>query len=125
MPIESGPTILLPHSHKCGPGYLAWRQPEVIKLFAERQVQTELRAGHGAFFNPAVLHGAGTNHTAGEHGIRRMGNLLQISSAIGIALGAVDRDRMCRVVLPALRFRHTDGWSTAALDAYAAQRRTH
>ena len=116
MPIESGPTMLLPHSHKYGPGYLAWRRPEVIDLFAERQVQTELRAGDAVFFNPAVLHGAGTNHTAGEHGIKRMGNLLQISSAMGIALEAVDRDRMCRAVLPALQTRHADGWSAAALD---------
>ena len=47
------------------------------------------------FFDPAVLHGAGTNHTEGERGIKRMGNLLQISSAMGIALEAVDRDRVC------------------------------
>ena len=116
MPIESGPTMLLPHSHKYGPGYLAWRRPEVIDLFAERQVQTELRAGDAVFFNPAVLHGAGTNHTAGEHGIKRMGNLLQISSAMGIALEAVDRNRMCRAVLAALQIRLADGWSAAALD---------
>lgn len=116
MPIESGPTMLLPHSHKYGPGYLAWRRPEVIELFAERHVQTELRAGDAVFFNPAVLHGAGTNHTAGEHGIKRMGNLLQISSAMGIALEAVDRDRMCRAVLAALQTRLADGWSAAALD---------
>ncbi len=115
MPIESGPTMLLPHSHKYGPGYLAWRRPEVIDLFAERHVQTELRAGDAVFFNPAVLHGAGTNHTAGEHGIKRMGNLLQISSAMGIALEAVDRDRMCRAVLAALQTRLADGWSAAAL----------
>ena len=116
MPIESGPTMLLPHSHKYGPGYLAWRRPEVIELFAERHVQTELRAGDAVFFNPAVLHGAGTNHTAGEHGIKRMGNLLQISSAMGVALEAVDRDRMCRAVLSALQKRHAEGWSAAALD---------
>ncbi|MEC7144802.1 MAG: phytanoyl-CoA dioxygenase family protein, partial [Actinomycetota bacterium] len=48
MPVESGPTMLLPHSHKYGPGYLAWRRPEVMELFAERQVQTELRAGDAA-----------------------------------------------------------------------------
>lgn len=116
MPVESGPTMLLPHSHKYGPGYLAWRRPEVIELFAERHVQTELAAGDAAFFNPAVFHGAGTNHTAGEHGIKRMGNLLQISSAMGIALEAVDRDRMCRAVLPSLQARRRAGWSTEALD---------
>ncbi len=117
MPVESGPTMLLPHSHKYGPGYLAWRRPEVIELFAERHVQTELRAGDAAFFNPAVLHGAGTNHTPADGtGVKRMGNLLQISSAMGIALEAVDRDRMCRAVFGALQDRHRAGWSAEALD---------
>ena len=118
MPAESGPTMLLPHSHRYGPGYLAWRRPEVIELFAERHVQAELRAGDAAFFNPAVFHGAGTNHTSATDGtgVKRMGNLLQISSAMGIALEAVDRDRMCRAVYPALRARHVAGWSTDALD---------
>ncbi len=106
MPIESGPTMLLPHSHRYGPGYVAWRRPEVIELFAERQVQTELRAGDAAFLN----------HTAGEHGIKRIGNLLQISTAMGIALEAVDRDRGCRAVVLALQVRRSDGWSTAGLD---------
>ena len=86
MPIESGPTMLLPHSHRFGPGYLAWRRQDLIELFAQRHVQTELKAGDAVFFNPAVFHGAGTNQTSGDTGIKRMGNLLQISSAMGIAL---------------------------------------
>ena len=36
------------------------------------------------FFNPALLHGAGTNRTAD---VKRMANLLQVSSAFGRALG--------------------------------------
>ncbi|MEM9467224.1 MAG: phytanoyl-CoA dioxygenase family protein [Actinomycetota bacterium] len=116
MPVESGPTMLLPHSHRYGPGYLAWRRPEVIDLFAERHVQPELHRGDAAFFNPAVFHGAGTNHTSGDGAVRRMGNLLQISSAMGIALEAVDRDRMCRAVLGELQERRAGGWTLEQLD---------
>ncbi|MEO0493872.1 MAG: phytanoyl-CoA dioxygenase family protein [Actinomycetota bacterium] len=113
MPIESGPTMLLPHSHRYELGYLAWRRPEVIELFAERHVQTELRAGDAAFFNPAVFHGAGTNRTAD---VKRMGNLLQISSALGLPLEMVDRDRMTRAVFAELASRHRSGWSAEAID---------
>ena len=116
MTPESGPTMLLPHSHRWGPGYLGWRQPAVIDLFTRRHVQPELRKGDAAFFNPAVFHGAGTNHTAGPSAVKRMGNLLQISSAMGIALEAVDRDRMCRAVLPALQARRVAGWPIEQLD---------
>ncbi len=120
MPVESGPTMLLPHSHRYGPGYLAWRQPEVIELFADRHVQPELRKGDAAFFNPAVFHGAGTNHTSSDGAIRRMGNLLQISSAMGIALEAVDRDRMCRAVLDELQDRHRSGWTAERIERVIA-----
>ena len=116
MPVESGPTMLLPHSHRYGPGYLAWRRPEVVELFARRHIQPVLGKGDAVFFNPAVLHGAGTNHTSGDGAIRRMGNLLQISSAMGLALEAVDRDRMCRAVLDELQRRRADGWSRDRLD---------
>ena len=75
-----------------------------------------LGKGDAVFFNPAVLHGAGTNHTSGDGAIRRMGNLLQISSAMGLALEAVDRDRMCRAVLDELQRRRADGWSRDRLD---------
>ncbi|MEM9203471.1 MAG: phytanoyl-CoA dioxygenase family protein [Actinomycetota bacterium] len=116
MPVESGPTMLLPHSHRLVSGYLAWRDADVIELFAQRHIQPQLSKGDAAFFNPAVFHGAGTNHTTGAGSVRRMGNLLQISSAMGIALEAVDRDRMCRAVFGALRDRRSAGWSAAALD---------
>ncbi|MEM8707571.1 MAG: phytanoyl-CoA dioxygenase family protein [Actinomycetota bacterium] len=113
MPMESGPTMLLPHSHRYELGYLAWRRPEVIELFTERHVQPELRAGDAAFFNPAVFHGAGTNRTAD---VKRMGNLLQISSALGLPLEMVDRERMSRAVFDALTERQRAGWSPDAID---------
>jgi ectoine hydroxylase-related dioxygenase (phytanoyl-CoA dioxygenase family) len=63
-------------------------------------VQLPLRKGDLVFFNPAVMHGAGTNHTADRF---RMVNLLQVSSAFGRAMETVNRTRMLRALYPALR----------------------
>jgi ectoine hydroxylase-related dioxygenase (phytanoyl-CoA dioxygenase family) len=99
MPLESGPTLYLPHSQKYGPGYLATELPEFRAYFDEHHVQLPLRTGDAAFFNPAVIHGAGSNRSADIH---RMANLLQMSSAFGRAMDAVDRARVCSAVYPAL-----------------------
>jgi ectoine hydroxylase-related dioxygenase (phytanoyl-CoA dioxygenase family) len=100
MPVESGPTMYLPHSQKYGPGYLATGRPEFREHFERHHVQLPLSTGDAAFFNPAVIHGAGHNRSAD---VRRMANLLQVSSAFGRAMESVDRDRICRAVYPALR----------------------
>jgi ectoine hydroxylase-related dioxygenase (phytanoyl-CoA dioxygenase family) len=99
MPLESGPTMLLPHSQKFLGGYLAFYQQEFIDYFAAHQVQVPLRKGDAVFFNPALMHGAGTNSSTD---IRRMANLLQISSPFGRAMEALDRAAMVRAVYPAL-----------------------
>ncbi len=112
MPVESGPTKLLPHSQKLPAGYVAWRRPDVIELFEQRCIQLPLRAGDAVFFNPALFHAAGSNHTID---VRRMANLLQISSAFGRSMEAVDRTRMMRAVYPALIARQAAGWDEAAL----------
>jgi ectoine hydroxylase-related dioxygenase (phytanoyl-CoA dioxygenase family) len=111
MPVESGPTRYLPHSQKYGPGYLATGRPEFAAYFAEHHVQLPLRAGDAAFFNPAVIHGAGTNRSAD---VRRTANLLQISSAFGRAMESVDRARICRAVYPHLRPGHEHAIAAAA-----------
>ncbi|HEY5842504.1 MAG TPA: phytanoyl-CoA dioxygenase family protein, partial [Mycobacterium sp.] len=100
MPLESGPTMLLPYSQRFAAGYLAFYQPEFIEYFAEHHVQTPLRKGDAVFFNPALYHGAGTNTSAD---IRRMANLLQVSSPFGRAMESLDRTAMVRAVYPALR----------------------
>ena len=99
MPAETGPTMYLPHSQKYLPGYLAWRRPEFREYFEANYVQLPLRKGDAAFFNPALFHAAGANRTAG---VRRMANLLQVSSAFGRAMETVDRRRMCAALFPAL-----------------------
>lgn len=106
MPVESGPTMYLPHSHRYDAGYLAWRLPEFVEYVARHRVQLPLAKGDAAFFNPAVLHGAGTNVSTD---IQRMANLLQVSSAFGRAMEAVDRGRMSAAIYPALSRRRDEG----------------
>jgi ectoine hydroxylase-related dioxygenase (phytanoyl-CoA dioxygenase family) len=99
MPLQSGPTMLLPHSQRFAGGYVAFYRPEFIDYFTAHHVQVPLRKGDAVFFNPALYHGAGAN-TSAE--IRRMANLLQISSPFGRAMEALDRTAMVRAVYPAL-----------------------
>jgi ectoine hydroxylase-related dioxygenase (phytanoyl-CoA dioxygenase family) len=99
MPVETGPTQYLPHSQKYALGYLAWRRPEVREYFEANFVQLALRKGDAAFFNPALFHAAGTNRSAD---IRRMANLLQVSSAFGRAMESIDREKVANAVFPAL-----------------------
>jgi ectoine hydroxylase-related dioxygenase (phytanoyl-CoA dioxygenase family) len=100
MPIESGPTLYLPFSQNFLPGYFAWRRPEFIDHFERRHVQLPLAKGDAVFFNPALFHAAGHNRTSD---VKRMANLLQISSAYGRAMESVDRVRMAKALYPALR----------------------
>jgi len=99
MPVESGPTLYLPHSQKYAHGYVAYQQPAFQDYFVANHVQLPLSAGDAVFFNPALFHAAGTNRTAD---VRRMANLLQISSAFGRAMETVDRARVVEAVYPAL-----------------------
>ncbi|MDT5178193.1 MAG: hypothetical protein QOJ95_2391 [Mycobacterium sp.] len=99
MPLESGPTMLLPHSQKFAGGYIAFYQQEFIDFFADHMVQVPLRKGDAVFFNPALMHGAGANTSTD---IRRMANLLQISSPFGRAMESLDRTAMVRAIYPSL-----------------------
>lgn len=100
MPVETGPTMLLPFSQQFFEGYLAFSRPEFQAHFAANHVQLPLEKGDLLFFNPAVMHGAGTNHTPDRF---RMVNLLQVSSAFGRAMETVNRRRMLRALYPALK----------------------
>lgn len=99
MPVESGPTLYLPHSQKYGPGYLAWWLDEFKAHFDGNHIQLPLRKGDAVFFNPALFHAAGTNHSSD---IRRAANLLQVSSAFGRAMESVDRERVTLAIYPEL-----------------------
>lgn len=124
MPLASGPTMLLPYSQTFEAGYIAFYRPEFIEFFADRQVQIPLGKGDAVFFNPALYHGAGTNTSAD---IRRMANLLQISSPFGRAMESLDRTAMIRAVYPTLLAMQAAGRSerelanvvTATAEGYA------
>ena len=111
MPVETGPTLYLPYSQLYEPGYLATARPEFAAFFQAHHVQLPLTKGDGAFFNPALLHAAGHNRSAD---VRRMANLLQVSSAFGRAMESVDRVRMCEALFPVLRPGPGTEWAVAA-----------
>lgn len=120
MPVESGPTMYLPYSQQYEPGYLAWRLPEFQAYFEDHHVQLPLAKGDAAFFNPALFHAAGTNRSAD---IRRMANLLQVSSAFGRAMETVDREAVANAVYPVLLGRRSEGadeaWTANVIAASA------
>ncbi|MAF72786.1 MAG: phytanoyl-CoA dioxygenase [Micrococcales bacterium] len=112
MPMETGPTFLIPNSQKYGPGYIASHLPEFQEYSNERAVQVPLGRGDAIFFNPALFHGAGENIS---DDVRRLGNLLQISSAFGRAMESIDRARMIRAIYPSLVKWKASGASEADL----------
>jgi ectoine hydroxylase-related dioxygenase (phytanoyl-CoA dioxygenase family) len=120
MPVESGPTLYLPYSQAYLPGYLAASRPEFQDYFGEHRVQLPLAKGDAAFFNPALFHAAGANHSSD---VQRMANLLQVSSAFGRAMESVDRIAICTALYPVL-LRISDERArrnvvAAAADGYA------
>ncbi|WP_312182989.1 phytanoyl-CoA dioxygenase family protein [Pantoea sp. CTOTU46764] len=99
MPIESGPTQLLPWSQQYAEGYLAWRDPRFIEFFQQHAIQLPLQKGDGLFFNPALFHAAGNNVTQ-DH--VRTANLLQVSSAFGKTMEKVNHVKVMEAIYPTL-----------------------
>ena len=118
MPLESGPTQLLPFSHQYEGGYLAWRQPEFIEYFQQHAIQLPLEKGDGLFFNPALFHAAGNNTTA-DH--IRTANLLQVSSSFGKTMEKVNHVKVLLSLYPALRQRQLEAEQCNAVIAAAAE----
>jgi len=106
MPIESGPTKLLPFSQTYRPGYAAWRRDDFRAYFEEHHVQLPLSKGDALFFNPALFHGAGANTSTDIH---RMANLLQVSSAFGRAMETIDRRKMSKLLYPHAKAAQDNG----------------
>jgi len=121
MPVESGPTLYLPHSQKYELGYLAYWLPEFQDHFVAHHIQLPLEAGDLVWFNPALFHAAGSNHTGvdGLEPVQRMANLLQVSSAFGRAMETIDRARVVEAIYPSL-LRRTGEWSTQSLGRVVA-----
>ena len=103
MPVESGPTRLLPFSQKFDEGYMAYRIPEFQQYFSQHHVSVPLNKGDGLFFNPALFHAAGQNNSAD---IMRSANLLQISSAVGKPMESIDTYPLVERTWDALKAMH-------------------
>ncbi|MCB1441003.1 MAG: phytanoyl-CoA dioxygenase family protein, partial [Nitratireductor sp.] len=100
IPVEAGPTKLLPFSQAYAPGYAAWRREDFRAHFEENYIQLPLKKGDAIFFNPALFHAGGENRTSD---VQRLVNLLQVSSAFGRAMETVNRKEMCKSLYPAIR----------------------
>ncbi|MEJ5065087.1 phytanoyl-CoA dioxygenase family protein [Erwinia sp. MYb375] len=118
MPIESGPTQLLPWSQQYAEGYLAWRDPRVIELFQQHAIQLPLKKGDGLFFNPALFHAAGNNVTQ-DH--VRTANLLQVSSAFGKTMEKVNHVKVMEAIYPTLLSKHLSDEQLQAIVAASGE----
>lgn len=114
MPLNSGPTRLLPFSQLLPEGYMAWRQPEFVEIFNDRWVSLPLKKGDAVFFNPALFHAAGENQTGD---FWRVANLVQVSSCFGRTMETINRPKIIRACwdhLKALSLNDKDGERTTA-----------
>jgi len=100
MPLESGPTLFLPFSQLYELGFLVPNRQEFQDYFDKHHIQLPLEKGDVVFFNPALIHAAGTNRSKD---ILRMANLLQVSSAFGRAMESIGREKMSATLYPALK----------------------
>jgi ectoine hydroxylase-related dioxygenase (phytanoyl-CoA dioxygenase family) len=110
MPLETGPTLYLPFSQSYLQGYMATARAEFRDYFEAHHVQLPLAKGDAAFFNPALFHAAGANRSKD---VRRIANLLQVSSAFGRAMESVDRLKMSLRLYPSLKGLLADRTLTA------------
>ncbi|MDA7759541.1 phytanoyl-CoA dioxygenase family protein [Amylibacter sp.] len=113
MPIESGPTKLLPFSQIYRHGYLAFSQHDFREYFEKNYIQIPLNKGDVLFFNPALYHAGGANISKNIH---RMANLLQVSSAFGRAMESLNRSEMTRILYPILA-KNSDKMNEAEINA--------
>jgi ectoine hydroxylase-related dioxygenase (phytanoyl-CoA dioxygenase family) len=125
IPLDAGPTQILPFSHQYDLGYLAWRDPLFIEYFKDHHVQLPLNKGDALFFNPALLHAGGENKTTN---INRSVNLIQLSSAFSKPMETVDLYKIVRIIYPELLDLYQknllsdlplDSILTASCDAYS------
>ena len=118
MPVATGPTLYLPHSQKYAsrlPRLLAARVPGVL-----RRPSRAAAAGQGdaVLLQPRALPRRRAEPTTD---VRRMANLLQVSSPFGRAMETVDRRRVVEAVYPVLLSRKASGMPPARVgDVVAA-----
>lgn len=118
MPVETGPTQLLPFSQNFVPGYLATAREDCRECFSKHFVQLPLNKGDMLFFSPALMHAAGDNMTSDQD---RFANLMQIGTVYGRVMEFVDRARMSLAVYePLKQLGEQSHWSTRATEQVVA-----
>lgn len=117
VPLESGPTRLLPYSQTFSAGYMAYRLEEFNKYFLQNYVALPLEKGDGLFFNPALFHAAGENKSAD---IKRLANLLQISSAFGKPMETIDALPLIESVWEHLSHLYSEAGLSTEVKAFVA-----
>jgi ectoine hydroxylase-related dioxygenase (phytanoyl-CoA dioxygenase family) len=114
MPLESGPTRLLPFSQGFGAGFMAYRQEEFNEYFLQNYVALPLEKGDALFFSPALFHAAGENKTLD---VERSANLIQVSSAFGKTMESVDSLPLVEKSWELLAEKHAREGMSRELDA--------
>jgi len=106
MPLETGPTLYLPFSQHFDEGYIEFQKPQYQEYFNKNHSQLALDKGDVVFFNPALMHAAGHNRTKDKY---RLANLLQVSSAFGKAMEAIDNCKLVETIYPVLLDMKSNG----------------
>jgi ectoine hydroxylase-related dioxygenase (phytanoyl-CoA dioxygenase family) len=114
MPLESGPTRLLPFSQSFEAGFMAYRQEEFNAYFLENYIALPLKKGDAVFFSPALFHAAGENKTAN---FERSANLIQVSSAFGKPMESVDSMPLVEETWDALAEKYAKEGKSRELEA--------
>jgi len=112
MPLETGPTLLLPFSQQYRLGYMVADNAEFADYFSKHHVQLPLSKGDALFFNPALFHAAGNNQSETD----RVANLIQVSSAFGRTMETINHRVMIESVYPVLQRLIANGDETERVE---------
>lgn len=123
MPLDSGPTRLLPFSQTFAEGFRSYRRQEFVDFFHSNYVSLPLEKGDALFFSPALFHAAGENVT---RDFSRSANLIQVSSAFGKTMESIDPLPLVERTYDLLQekykaegmSREVDAFIRAAVDGY-------
>lgn len=115
MPLDSGPTRLLPYSQNFAEGFRAYRTQEFIDYFHDNYVSLPLEKGDAVFFSPALFHAAGENVTKD---FSRSANLIQVSSAFGKTMESIDPLPLVEKTYDVLQAKYKREGMSAEVDAF-------
>ena len=115
MPLDSGPTRLLPYSQTFPEGFRSYRSQEFIDYFHANWVSLPLQKGDAVFFSPALFHAAGENVTSD---FSRSANLIQVSSAFGKTMETIDSLPLIEKTYDILKAKYKAEGMSTEVDAF-------